>query len=309
MQTATTLEEAARKARGKTQIWSIGIFSGPTLSELAPVQEAAAISARDVTDVTALFVADPFMLRVNNSWHMFFEVYNAPADKGEIGLATSKDGVKWEYRKIVLREPFHLSYPYVFCVGQNYYMIPETYQAGTIRLYRAESFPSRWSYLGPLLQGFWVDSSTFFFEGRWWIFTSPAAQESQTLELFSADDISGPWQRHPMSPLISSNNHIARGGGRVILLDGKPVRFTQDCFPFYGTSVRAFEVSALTTSTYKERELEFSPILSAGDDIWHREGMHHIDPHFVEGRWLACVDGWRFEDRKSQMVRVTSCRR
>ena len=79
------------------------------------------------------------------------------------------------------------------------------------------------------------------------------------------------------------------------MLEGKPVRFAQDCFPFYGTRVRAFEVTVLTHSKYEERELNFSPILCAGNQAWRREGMHHIDPHFVDGRWLACVDGWRFE--------------
>jgi hypothetical protein len=33
-------------------------------------------------------------------------------------------------------------------------------------------------------------------------------------------------------------------------------------------------------------------------------GMHHIDLHCSGNHWLACVDGWRFEDivRKSQDV-------
>jgi hypothetical protein len=97
--------------------------------------------------------------------------------------------------------------------------------------------------------------------------------------------------------LITGNKRIARGGGRVIVLNGRPVRFAQDCFPFYGTGVRAFEISRLTTSDYAEREMESSPILSAGEELWRRQGMHHIDPHWIDGRWLACVDGWSFEER------------
>src|SRR5215475_12616288 len=129
MQTGTSLDHTINEARRRVQIWSIGIFSGATLSRLAPVQEAAAISARDITDVKALFVADPFMIQVNNLWYMFFEVFNAPSDKGEIGLAVSRDGIHWDYQSIVLSEPFHISYPYVFYAGQDYYMIPETYEA------------------------------------------------------------------------------------------------------------------------------------------------------------------------------------
>jgi hypothetical protein len=300
MKAELSLEQDTKKTGKKVAIWSIGIFSGATLSDLNPVAgtEMPVLSAQHVTDVQAAFVADPFMIQANNNWHMFFEVMNVQTGKGDIGLATSRDGLQWDYQQIVLRESFHLSYPYVFCERGEFFMIPESYEAKSMRLYRADPFPLKWSYAGTLLEGPWVDSSIFFLDDRWWVFSNPVAPENQVLELFYADTITGPWQRHPMSPLISGNNRIARGGGRVIVLNNKPIRFTQDCFPVYGTRVRAFEVSALTTSNYEERELEFSPILSAGPELWRHQGMHHIDPHFIDRRWLACVDGWRFEDKR-----------
>jgi hypothetical protein len=223
---------------------------------------------------------------------------NASRNMGEIGMAISRDGLKWDYQQIVLSEPFHLSYPYVFQIDGEYFMVPESFEAGSVRLYRADPFPLKWSYAATLLEGAWVDSSIFYFDGRWWMFSNPIAPSNQVLELFYADAATGPWQRHPMSPLISGNKRIARGGGRVIVQNSRPVRFTQDCSPYYGTAVRAFEISVLTASNYEERELEPSPILAAGEEMWRRMGMHHIDPHFVNGQWLACVDGWRTEDRK-----------
>jgi hypothetical protein len=289
--------ELAETTRRKTSVWSIGIFGGFTLSDLKPVTgiKMPVLSAKDVSDVPAEFLADPFMTKKQDVWHMFFEVMNEKTQKGDIGLATSRDGLTWDYRQIVLSESFHLSYPYVFQAGGEYLMIPESYEANSMRLYRADPFPLKWSYAGTLLEGPWVDSSIFFFEDRWWVFSNPVAPENQVLELFYADAVTGPWQRHPMSPLITGNQRVARSGGRVIILNGRPIRFTQDCFPFYGTGVRAFEVSLLTTSDYAEKELEFSPILSAGGELWRRQGMHHIDPHFINDGWLACVDGWRFE--------------
>jgi len=309
MKTEHGIDLALQKTRQKASIWSIGIFTGLKLTDLKQAQEAQTpvLSAQDVSDVPALFVADPFMLKVNNTWHMFFEVMNSETDKGEIGLAISKNGFDWHYQKIVLRHPFHLSYPYVFCAGGEYFMVPESYQANSMRLYRGDPFPLKWSYAGTLLNGAWVDSSIFHFNSRWWAFSSPAGMEHQVLELFSASDLMGPWRRHPMSPLILGNNRMARCAGRVIVRDGCPVRFTQDCFPFYGTGVRAFEVSVLTGSSYAERELKSSPILTAGTEPWRRQGMHHIDPHFIDGRWLACVDGWRFEDKNTApLAKVTS---
>jgi hypothetical protein len=296
MKVEPVIEQVKKNAR-KTQVWSIGIFRGATLSDLRPVMGMPVLSAKNVSDIHAEFLADPFMTKTQDTWHMFFEVMNERTQKGEIGCAASRDGLQWDYQRIVLSEPFHLSYPYVFQAGREYFMIPESYEANSMRLYRADPFPLKWCYAGTLLQGPWVDSSIFFFEGRWWVFSNPVAPENQVLELFYADVITGPWQRHPMSPLITGNKRIARGGGRVIVLNGRPVRFAQDCFPFYGTGVRAFEISRLTTSDYAEREMESSPILSAGEELWRRQGMHHIDPHWIDGRWLACVDGWSFEER------------
>lgn len=298
MKAGLNVEQAEKKAPRRTQLWSIGIFSGDTLAELKtiPGAEMPVISAKSITDVPAEFVADPFMIEADGTWYMFFEVMNIERDKGEIGLATSRNGLQWEYQRIVLSEPFHLSYPYVFSNNGEYFMIPESFEDKAMKLYRADRFPFKWSYVATLLDGPWVDSSIFFFDGRWWVFTNPVAPANEILELFYADDISGPWRRHAMSPLIINNKRITRGGGRVIVLGDKPVRFAQDCDPFYGTAVRAFEISVLTPSSYAERELEFSPILSAGDELWRQQGMHHIDPHFVDGRWLASVDGWRFED-------------
>lgn len=281
-----------RRTTNKAPAWSIGIFSGPKLNALKPVTEMPVLSAEQVTDIPAEFVADPFMIETGNTWHMFFEVMNAQTGRGEIGLAKSVDGIRWDYQQIVLSEPFHLSYPYVFGADGEYFMIPESHEAKAIKLYRAVSFPTNWEPVKTILEGAWVDSSVLFLNGLWWMFTNPVAPPNQILELFYATSIIGPWHRHPMSPLVSSNHRIARGGGRLIVQDHRPVRFAQDCFPSYGTSVRAFEITVLKTSDYAERELEGSPILGPGPLPWNNGGMHHIDAHLTNNGWLACVDGW-----------------
>ena len=277
--------------------WSIGVYTGDTPFDLKPAQEVQnpVIAACNVSDVRAEFVADPFMIEADGAWHMFFEVMNSERRKGEIGLATSQDCLAWNYQRIILTEPFHLSYPHVFYLNGEHYMIPETYQANSVRLYKADQFPDRWTFIRSLLDGRWVDSSIVFFDEKWWMFTSSAEVEQDRLEVFYADAIEGPWRPHAMNPIIAADDRKARPGGRMIVRDGKVIRFAQEGVPDYGMSVRAFEISELTVSTYQEREVNHAPVLSAGTQNWHRGGMHHIDPHFVDGRWLACVDGWQYE--------------
>jgi hypothetical protein len=269
------------------------MYAGESPLRIAPAPGASVpvLSAEHVTDVPARFVADPFMVRVDGLWHMFFEVLNNQPNKGEIGRATSRDGIKWQYERIVLQEPFHLSYPYVFQWKDDFYMTPETLGANAARLYRAARFPDEWTYVKDLVPGQHADPSIFFFDKKWWLFTCPNPYKHDTLSLYSAADPASNWTEHPSSPLISGDKSMARPAGRVLHYDGKLVRFTQDCYPTYGRQVRAFEITELTTTTYKEHEAADSPVLSPGSSGWNASGMHHVDAHRVEGSWLACVDG------------------
>jgi hypothetical protein len=277
--------------------WSIGIYTGESPTLLGPPAgfPNPVLTRDDVTDVSAAFVADPFMIRVGGDWHMFFEVMNGQTGLGEIGSATSQNGMRWTYRQIVLAEPFHLSYPLVFEWEGDYYMVPESYQAGAIRLYRAAPFPHRWSCVGELMRGeYLADATLFHHESRWWMFTDTSSGfQNDTLRLFYADALLGPWCEHPRSPIVKGNPCLARPAGRVHADAGRLIRLTQGCQPYYGTEVRAFEITQLTTTRYQEREMAAGPILRPGGAGWNACGMHHMDAHpLADGRWVGCVDGW-----------------
>lgn len=275
-------------------LWSIGIYAGDSPFTLQPVPHVQnpVLTSQDVTDMAAAFVADPFMVRRDDCWYMFFEVFNYETFRGEIGLATSKDGWIWEYQQIVLKESFHLSYPYVFAWQGEYYMVPETLELKAIRLYQAATFPTNWSPVGSLFEGEFADPSIFRFKDLWWMFACSTPHEHDSLRLYFANELPGPWTEHPCSPIVEGNNRIARPAGRVLVLDNKVIRHAQNCFPIYGAQVRAFEISDLTPSTYHEKESDLSPILGACGSGWNEIGMHHVDPHQLsDGSWIACVDG------------------
>src|SRR5215204_6180803 len=183
-------------------MWSIGIYSGPTPFELAGTSDRNPVITKEcVHDVPARFVADPFMLRHNDAWHMFFEVMNEESEKGEIGLASSSDGFDFVYRQIVLSEPFHLSYPGIFKWQDEVYMVPETLGAGAVCLYRADPFPNRWTLQGKLLNGSYADPSIFRFGDKWWMFTCSTPYQHDELRLYFASELAGKWQEHPASPI------------------------------------------------------------------------------------------------------------
>jgi hypothetical protein len=276
-------------------VWSIGVYLGASPLALAesPSIRNPVLRPTDVTDVPAKFVADPFMLRTGGAWHMFFEVFNRESAKGEIGLACSQDGATWSYEGIVLAEPFHLSYPYVFEHDGTVYMVPEN-KEHCVGLYAAVDFPRQWSLIAKLLEGgCFADASMFRHEGTWWMFAETSEGfKSDTLRLFCARDLLGPWREHPRSPIIAGNPHIARPAGRVLPLNGGILRFAQDDYPVYGRQVSAFEITELGATRYQEHPVATGPVLSPSGIGWNARGMHNVDAHPTDdGQWIACVDG------------------
>jgi hypothetical protein len=291
-------------------VYSIGIYTGSSPLALASPSgdlRNPVLTRDSIEDRFATFVADPFMIRVDGIWNMFFEVLacRSLSKKGEIGLATSRDGLRWTYQGIVLAEPFHLSYPYVFEWGSDHYMIPESTAAGCVRLYRADPFPGRWTFVATLLAGpVLLDNSVFHRDGWWWMFTE-TDDVCGTLRLFHARDVMGPWSEHPMSPVVRSDPGIARPAGRVISMSDRLIRFSQDCRLDYGVAVRALEITRLTTREYAEQELGGGPVLAGSGQGWNRLGMHHIDAHQLDdGSWIACVDGWMERVRRPRELVV-----
>lgn len=281
--------------------WSIGLYHGDTPFSLKPIKQNPVIHAQSVRDISADFVADPFMLCVKGTWFMFFETLpNADATnnqenlpKGVIGCSKSDDGISWTYLGTVLQEQYHLSYPHVFESNGEIYMLPETLGANNIRLYKADKFPYQWRAVNNLLNGQHADATPFHYQQKWWMYSCPAPDKHNALELHYADNLQGPWFAHPDNPIIENDCRTARPAGRVTQWQGRLYRFAQDCSPRYGTQVRVFEVTTLSKDKYQEYECPQSPIMRPSGKGWNGRNMHHIDLHTLpDGTWFACTDGY-----------------
>jgi hypothetical protein len=271
--------------------WSIGLYTGKDPLHVSPWAEVhnPVLVPSQVTDRPARALADPFLFRTHDLWYLFFEVISRGTEQGDIGYATSKDGKSWEYQKIVLDEEFHLSYPYVFEHEGQYYMIPETRAKKGIRLYRAESFPEKWHFERELIPGNYADSSIVNYEGKWWIFT---CRVPYTLHGYYADTLLGPWHPHGDNPLHWYRKTMGRPGGRLVVSNGKLIRYAQDSEGGYGHQLRAFVVDKLTADEFEEHEAETSPILQPQGDGWRARAMHTLSAwQLPDTTWLAAVDG------------------
>lgn len=273
-------------------VWSIAMYEGGTPFELERLTKSVLLTADDVTDVPARFVADPFMIEHEGRWYMFFEVLNRDTNQGDIGLASSLNAGKWIYHQIVLDEPFHLSYPFVFAWEGKVYLVPETVAAGSVRVYESTQFPSRWKLKQELIPDVALADPTLFeHEGTWWMFGGKSGTHDE-LRLFYADTPFSKWQEHPQSPLIQGDANRARPGGRVVMVNGQLWRVTQDCDPRYGNALRAYPIVKLSRTEYAEDPTNMKTLLEGTGQDWNAAGMHHADLWRMEsGGWRACVDG------------------
>ena len=274
-------------------VWTIGIYAGPSPLHLSPPANVRnpVLTGADVTDLKVDTLAHPFMVVAGSRYYLFFTAKDLATDKGGIGLAESANGLDWKFRRSVLQEPFVLSHPFVFKWKNDYYMIPEAHTETSVRLYKAAAFPDRWEYEGDLLKGDHFISPTLVrHKGMWWMFVARTGND--TLRLFYASELKGPWTEHPLSPVVKKNLDTARPAGRPFVIDGTLYRLGQDCDPTYGNQVHAFQITDISPTTYAEKMID-TPVVKASSKGWNAEAMHHVDAHQIgKHNWIAAVDAF-----------------
>jgi hypothetical protein len=288
---ALTLAAVLAQIPAPKSAWTIGIYTGPSPFQLAPPANVKnpVLTGAAVTDMKVDTIAHPFMVVAGSRYYLFFTAKDAKTDKGGIGLAESKDGLNWKFRRTVVHEPFVLSHPYVFKWQSEYYMVPEAHTEKSVRLYRATEFPDKWKYEADLLTGDTFISPTLVrFQARWWMFVARSGND--TLRLFYTPQLKGPWTEHPQSPVVLKNLKTARPAGRPFVIDGTLYRLGQDCYPTYGNQVHAFRITSISPTTYSETMID-TPVVKASGQGWNAEAMHHVDAQQIgKGKWLAAVD-------------------
>ena len=284
----------ALRRRRPVPRWEIGVLQGPSPLEPATREGARRLLRPDVlAELGLVAAADPFGLRLDGRWWVLFEAVPVASHRGRVDAAFSDDLVTWRHAGTVLEEPFHVSYPCVVADDSGAVcMVPETSAMKEVRLYRTDALPGRFVLDRVLLTGrAFKDSTVFRHEGRWWMLseTSPRHTNDE-LRLFRAAELGGPWTEHPASPVVTGDATVARPAGPPVVVDGRLIRFAQDCSGGYGRRVLAVEITELTPTTYAERLLG-EPGLAGHNGGWRPRAMHHLDAHADGPGWVSFVDG------------------
>lgn len=233
--------------------------------------------------------ADPFLFVHGDRLFLFYETDGYKLGRGVIMMVSTSDLQKWTKPKIVLQEPFHLSYPFIFEKDGTVYMMPESGAGGQIRLYRAtDDSLTRFELVNSLLDGRYLDSVLLQRDGNYFLFTSDEPEYRQyILHLFCSDALEGPYTEHPMSP-ICYDTEFSRSGGRTIELDGRVCRVSQDCSKDYGENVSFVSIDRLTPTEYGESLLCRNVFDRTCKTF--KGGGHHLTCVKFKGQYVIAAD-------------------
>ena len=264
------LNRARHKYIRKREKWNVGIVRRPVQDFLQkkPEVEWLAEPPRD------RFFADPFVHEDAHGMAILFEDFSYPGEKGVISSLGLEEGSSVEKRRRVIEEPHHLSYPYVFTYEGVLYCVPESGDAGEVRLYRYSREGRRWERKGALLKGRgFIDSTIFEYGGFWWLFCS-LKEADPGLNLFAwyASEPCGHWMEHSNNP-IKTDIRSARPAGAPFRHRGSLYRPGQDCSESYGGRVVISRIVELSPSRFKE---EFAAAVGPYERSPYPDGLHTL---------------------------------
>ncbi len=243
-------------------IWRIGLVEAP-IAQVARHGFPADAPLHWLPEEGGLrFLADPFGVWREGRLHLFAEAYDYRSRHGVIVLIELGADFTPIRRRVVLQEPWHLSYPQVFEADGETWMLPESHRSGTLTLYRAAAFPDLWEPAACLpLDTAAIDATPFRHDGLWWLAYSPAGPQhwkQGRLHLAFAERLTGPWRPHPGNP-VRIDRASSRPGGTVWIEDGAPHLPVQDCTRTYGGAIRPLRIDRLDPERF---EAEAAPPLA-----------------------------------------------
>lgn len=193
--------------------------------------------------------ADPFVCHDEARTYVFVELMHAYHRYGQIAVALVEQGKIGDFR-VVLDEPFHLSFPNVFQWQGVWYMLPETKMSHQLRLYRAKNFPGAWELDHVLLDDVTLVDHALFPQPDGFLVVShdTSAKRNRIYHLLMTDG--SVEELHPAGKFSNS-----RPGGTFYQNGGRWQHVIQDCKRAYGDFLHVYETTCFTERAFEEREI------------------------------------------------------
>lgn len=233
-----------------TDYWNIGVAQAPITAFLNP-EHLPKVDWFPKLPKNK-FIADPFGIYHNGELHIIYEDFLFRERIGTTAALQFENG-KFQDNGIVIKENFHMSYPFVFEQNDEIYCIPETYQAQQVRLYKATDFPTKWELDRVLIENYHgIDNTLLEHDDLWWLFSTNKQDGAHyNLNIFYAENLFGEWKKHPKNP-VKTDFRSARPAGTIFRHEGEIYRPSMDYSEKVEGRIIINKILKLTKTDFKE---------------------------------------------------------
>ena len=223
--------------------------------------------------------ADPFFIQNKKKKYLFFENFEILKNKGKIsyGEIMNEEIINI---KDALNTNYHLSYPSIFKIKNNFFMIPESSKKKHVEIWISKKFPHDWKlYKKIFIKESWADINIFFAKnGDKWLFGNKSSDKylDHNSELYIykiMDNNFNNLKPHKLNPVII-DSRIARNAGKIFYNEkGKMIRPSQiNIREKYGYGININVIKKLNLDEYEEKIIK--KIIP--EKNFNIKGMHHI---------------------------------
>ncbi len=235
------------------------------------------------------FYADPFIVKENNKYYIFFENYDYK--KGIISYITLDSHLNILHQPINLDLSIksHLSYPYIFKDNNTYYATFESCHSGEIPLFKCESFPDKWVYIKNMINKkvHCADNTIIYHNNLYYLFTHQYENQVNWLCIYYSNNILDNFKEHSLVKVGTNNknNSTTRSAGKIFKLNNelyRPAQFSDR--GINGEGVIIYKIELLSPTQYNE-----IPINIISPSLFNYRALHTFS--YYEQDNILVVDG------------------
>lgn len=207
----------------KTDGWHVAIRKKPISTILDDISDEFIVLDNGLN----YWVADPFVFEYDGSTYIFAEYFDFFTSKGCIAYCTI-NGLKRSNWRVIIRERYHMSFPFIYESDGCVYLLPETSCGNCLTRYRAISFPDIWEK-EVLLDNIRIADSAYF-DDLTKLYTVELCEDgSRVGRIFKNVE-----QIEINNTVFSEDQETCRLGGAFFEYNGLTIKVAQDCSESYG---------------------------------------------------------------------------
>lgn len=208
------------------------------------------------------WLADPFLFEKDGVLYLFYEAFDLIIRKGYIGYSIINNDGSVTDPKIIIKRKIHHSFPYIFEMNNEIYIMPESCTEYNIQLFRAVNFPNDWVKDRVLVSDiFACDTILFNANNKQYLLASeqylyPPKEKVTSCwvknRLFKFDSFDNISVSTKNGILVAEGEEGIRNAGGIFDFDNKIIRPGQNCKNGqYGKGIKFFEIECV--EPFKEK--------------------------------------------------------